>query len=408
MLSLFLGASCLAAFGCGGGGKNSGEDYTARAEYDLTEYSLEKYVSPIWSGTVSYAEAAFVMENENGVIEPIKLLYPIKNVVSVRSADLKTKYAEGTDYEVTEAGELKILKDGNIPYLAYSDYYHEVYTPDGLKTQIPASAPTGAYIVAETTKESAGMSAWCLAVTYTHAAAETVTAPENKSGVFEKLNAKLKNGQNLKAVYFGDSITAGWGSTAFEYVDRAPHSPMYADMAMDKLEAKFGIKIERKNYSISGNTSQQSYEDAVMDKVCDEKADLVIVAFGMNDGAGRSVADFSGTMQKIINKITAKSPETEVAVVLSMLPNEKVGFSQGSTLRIYHEQYPAEFKKLETKWENAGKSVAVANVTDVHKQMLARKVFQDTTSSNTNHPNDYMHRVYAQTLLKTLVGDKAF
>ncbi len=183
---------------------------------------------------------------------------------------------------------------------------------------------------------------------------------------------------------------------------------MYADLAMDKLEQKYGVTITRKNFSVSGNTSQQSYESPKMDEVCAENSDLVVVAFGMNDGAGRPVKDFSTTMQQIINKITKSSPDTEIVVVLSMLPNEKVGFSQGSTLRIYHEDYPEEFAKLEEKWASQGKHVAVANVTEVHKHILQRKKFQDTTSSNTNHPNDYMHRVYAQTLLRTLVGDNVF
>lgn len=421
LMSALLCMECIIVAGCGKNGGNSDNnndnnndsagdivDYTPLPEYDLQQFGLNKYVSPVWQGTVSYAEAAFVMENEAGEVAPLQLLYPIKNIVSVRSADLKTKYTEGIDFEVSEDGRLKILPQGNIPYLRYSEYYHETYTNDGLQTQIPAAAPTGSYIVAETTKDSPGMSAWCLAVTYTHAQEEVVSKPADKSATFERFTQKLRNGEEIKVAYFGDSITDGWGSTAFSYVDRAPYCPMYADLAMDRLEEKYSVTITRKNFSVSGNTSQQSYESSKMDEVCAEKADLVIVAFGMNDGAGRPVKDFSDTMQRIINKITKSSPDTEIAVVLSMLPNEKVGFSQGSTLRIYHEQYPEELATLEAKWQSSGKHVAVANVTEVHKQMLARKKFQDTTSSNTNHPNDYMHRVYAQTLLMTLAGEKVF
>ena len=415
IMSAFLCLACMGAAGCSGNGGNNEnnnggntEDYTPLPEYDLQEFVLDKYVSPVWQGTVSYAEAAFVMENEAGEIAPLRLLYPIKNIVSVRSADLKTKYTEGVDFEVGEDGTLKILSGGNIPYLRYSDYYHETYTDDGLKTQIPAAAPTGAYIVAETTKDSPGMSAWCLAVAYTHAQETAVAKPADKSATFSRFAQKLERGEEIKVAYFGDSITDGWGSTAFAYVDRAPYCPMYADLAMDKLEQKYGVTITRKNFSVSGNTSQQSYESPKMDEVCAENSDLVVVAFGMNDGAGRPVKDFSTTMQQIINKITKSSPDTEIVVVLSMLPNEKVGFSQGSTLRIYHEDYPEEFAKLEEKWASQGKHVAVANVTEVHKHILQRKKFQDTTSSNTNHPNDYMHRVYAQTLLRTLVGDNVF
>ena len=183
---------------------------------------------------------------------------------------------------------------------------------------------------------------------------------------------------------------------------------MYADLAMDALEQKYGVKIERKNHSVSGNTARQSYESENMDKVCAEQADLVVVAFGMNDGVERTPAEFADTIARIVNKINKQSPQSDIAVVLSMLPNEKVGYAQGTTLRKYQEGYPAEILKLEEKWRGAEKPVAAVNVTEVHQQMLQRKRFQDTTSSNTNHPNDYMHRVYAQTLLRTIAGDACF
>jgi hypothetical protein len=43
-------------------------------------------------------------------------------------------------------------------------------------------------------------------------------------------------------------------------------------------------------------------------------------------------------------------------------------------------------------------------VTSVSKAILERKDFQDTTGNNINHPNDYFYRMYAQTLLQTLIG----
>lgn len=121
-------------------------------DYDLTTFELGKYTAPIWEGQVSYAEGVFVKENAEGQTEPIPLLYPIDKIISVRSADLSVKYEEGKDYEVTEAGTLRILDGGKIPVLPYEQYYFETYTDDGLQTQIPASTPTGAYIVAETTR----------------------------------------------------------------------------------------------------------------------------------------------------------------------------------------------------------------------------------------------------------------
>ena len=66
-----------------------GEDMT---QYDLKAFDLDKYIAPVWDGAVCYAEAAFVRENEAGAVEPIRLLYDIETIVSVRSADLQTVY----------------------------------------------------------------------------------------------------------------------------------------------------------------------------------------------------------------------------------------------------------------------------------------------------------------------------
>ena len=47
--------------------------------------------------------------------------------------------------------------------------------------------------------------------------------------------------------------------------------------------------------------------------------------------------------------------------------------------------------------------VAVANVTEVHRHLMTIKRYWDMTGNNVNHPNDFLARLYAQTLLATLV-----
>ena len=49
--------------------------------------------------------------------------------------------------------------------------------------------------------------------------------------------------------------------------------------------------------------------------------------------------------------------------------------------------------------------LAVADLTQIHSDLLATgKQYRDMTGNNINHPNDYLIRVYAQVLLKTLIG----
>ena len=51
-----------------------------------------------------------------------------------------------------------------------------------------------------------------------------------------------------------------------------------------------------------------------------------------------------------------------------------------------------------------GQGDILVNMTDVHDHLLTRKRFVDMTGNNINHPNDYLIRVYAQVILKTLIG----
>lgn len=411
---LFVAVFLLLSFGCGSNVDKSSDDLLVDGsdsaiteedltKYDLASYDLDKYLDPYWSGKVSYVESAFVLQNEAGDIDPIDLLYPIDKIVSVRSSDLKTLYEEGRDY-VIENGKLLIKKDGTIPSLAYSDYYHETYTNDGLKTQIPAADGKGSYIVAEISKESKGMSEWCVACTYTHAESTVLTAPEDKSQTFSKLAEKLADKQDISIAYYGDSITYGWSATGLSNIDRDPHCPFYGDMVADAIEKKFDVVTTRKNYSVSGKDSAWAKEYDNYIEVANSKPDLLILAFGMNDGVVRTATDFVAYIKVIVKRINEKSPDTDIVVVSPMVPNDLVGYVSGSTLRKYQADYPAELALAEEYWAEREMPVAVANVTDIHLQMLQVKKFQDCTSSNTNHPNDYIHRLYAQVVLKTILG----
>ena len=166
---------------------------------DVTKFNLTKYLYPIWKGNTSYAEAAFVRESKDGYIDPIKLLYPIEEIISVRSADLTTEYVYGTDYYVDAEGCLCIIEDGNIPVLKYEDYYFELsdeeHKSNNLATKFPEANNRGwGYIRAEIGSGKPGMSAWTLAVTYTHSEDSIVTAPADKSEKFEEFLYKLQAG----------------------------------------------------------------------------------------------------------------------------------------------------------------------------------------------------------------------
>ena len=45
-------------------------------------------------------------------------------------------------------------------------------------------------------------------------------------------------------------------------------------------------------------------------------------------------------------------------------------------------------------------------MTGMHHALLKRKLFRDMTGNNVNHPNDFLARVYAQTILAVLEAER--
>jgi hypothetical protein len=50
--------------------------------------------------------------------------------------------------------------------------------------------------------------------------------------------------------------------------------------------------------------------------------------------------------------------------------------------------------------------VALADLTGVWTELLARKGYHDLTGNGVNHPNDFGHRLYAQVILGLLTDPR--
>ena len=155
--------------------------------------------------------------------------------------------------------------------------------------------------------------------------------------------------------------------------------------------------------------SASSLADACRDRqilegravICDSSHNLVVDcgcmrglipreegAIGMNDGSGRRPPEeFAALTQSIMADVRAKKPEAEFLLVSSICPNRE------ACLYGNQEDYPAALAAL------CGNGTVLANVTAVHQELLKRKRYMDMTGNNVNHPNDYLHRIYAQVLM---------
>ncbi len=123
------------------------------------------------------------------------------------------------------------------------------------------------------------------------------------------------------------------------------------------------------------------------------KPDLAIIAFGMNDAGGADMGKVAANVRGMMDAIKAAAPEAEFILVAPMLPN-----ADWDAMKM--ENFPLIRRALAGL---CGKGAVLADLTSVWTDLLKRKSFFDLTGNGLNHPNDYGHRIYAQTILALLV-----
>jgi hypothetical protein len=125
-----------------------------------------------------------------------------------------------------------------------------------------------------------------------------------------------------------------------------------------------------------------------------------LIGFGMNDG-GNSADTEKSLIAKIADSVYGQAPEAEMILLSTMLPNpEAVNGWFGN-----QHLYEAAFYRLADEYSARGLHCAVAPMTTMSRSVLARKHFRDYCGNNVNHPNDFMVRIYAQTVYTTVTGD---
>ncbi len=400
--ALLLAAACLAisvgaAVGCG---ENEPEP---EKEELMTyhEYNLKTYLSPLWKGEVVYNETLWFAGSQTA-----SLMYEPTEIVSVMSYDLKTTFEEDTDY-IVDGKDIIIPENGKIPYLSPS----ELYRTSPMNSFVQAlrrgedGQPDG-YIYAD---EGSTISAQQVVVTYRHKDQITWNLPKVETAKFPKTMAKLNGGEKIKVLFYGDSITVGANSS--EFIGYGPRAESYANMVKSYMQKRFpSATIDFKNNAVGGTDSNwginkktglagidniEAAEGNHFEKrVLNENPDLLFIAYGMNDQK-YDATEYKQNIKEMIEGVRAKNPDVEIMLVSGMIANPETYFDNKD-----YEAYQNALLELSKDYENIG----VATVYNSVKSVYTKKRFVDCTANNINHPNDYMMRVYAQTVLYSLFG----
>lgn len=338
---------------------------------------------PFWQGdTVDGESVLFIKDAKTGEARAA-VLFPIQDVLAVRNSAGDVTFEQGKDF---------VWKPGS----------REIVLPAG--SRIPSRSPEELRRPAKSQKyelthrdgngeiffggklEYAEMQT---CVTYRHALDLWKSAvPRFDANVLPRSVSRLVNRQSLSIVTLGDSISAGANASAL--YDAPPFQPAYPELLRRQLAERFRSQVDMKNLAVGGTDTAWGLKQ--INEVVAAQPNLVILAFGMNDSAGRSAADYQSNTKMMIAAIREKLPECEFILVAPMLGNR-------NWVRLKHEAFPQYRDALQ---ELVAPGIALADLTSIWSRFLELKQDWDQTGNGVNHPNDFGHRVYAQ-VLTTLV-----
>jgi len=313
-----------------------------------------------------------------------QLLFTPVEIQSVQRANRTQVFEEGTDYTVDAGGLISLAPGSQIPVL---DYY--AATTDPTYYRFTDIHGTPFYSPGGTIKHSD----YDVVVTYTFDhTVESLDAMAAGHWATKLTNAldRLRMRQPLNVTFFGDSITFG-GQASSLAPGAEPFAPAYPTQIIDALKARFGYdQINYANKAVGGTTSAWGLQE--IQQVIDTAPDLVVLAFGMNDASGGvPSATYKQNTESMIQAVRASNPNVSIVLVAEFSPNPEWG---GANYALRADNRDALYDLYST-YEN----IAFVDVGAVSRQVAARKKFQDFSGNNINHPNDFLHNIYADLIL---------
>lgn len=429
VLSIMCAASILlSATACGNNAENNNNPQVP--EYTVaTEYNLNDYIKPLWEEDIITHESIMFMDSDeyiyiekdsdpNGLpkfnAKPVsskKLLYPADEIYSVYSYDMKTEYIKGRDWDIYD-GKIVRYSDSEIPLMTEDFYYPETTENGAFESDV-----TGHKYILFGERDT--MTKWQVVVTYKHSGIWNGPMPTVQSEKIKSFIEKLEKGEEVTIVFYGDSITTGANSSGPMGI--TPNAPSFAQMITDYIAEKYGYTVSKEadpfnlnltanpfggekvihyiNTAVGGTTSTWGREE-LEERVLKYEPDLMILAFGMNEG-GDSMEKFTSSISELIGRVQAECPETDTVVVSTMMPHFRVKGFYGKQ----EQQEDALRTMIEENTLLNTSKIALAEVSSAHKFILENKEYYDMTGNNVNHPNDFLARIYAHVILTTMFGD---
>lgn len=338
---------------------------------------------PFWLSQTMEGESVLFIQDKAGEQPKASLLFEPTQILSVSSSSGEVKYQEGQDYVLKPGSRDILLPPGSrIVFRTPQD----LRRPAGSQRYRLTHQDGNGEILFGATHEYHDLQT---VVTYAHQGEWGGPRPSFAGDQLLRTVKRLSEKQPLTIALLGDSISTGCNASGWAKV--APFQPPYQDLLVMNLQAAYGAKVALHNFAVGGTDT--AWGLANIGKVIEAKPDLVILAFGMNDAAGRPADQYQANIRAMMDAVRRALPEAEFILVATMLGN-----ANWTTLR--HERFPQYRDALK---ELCGAGIALADLTGVWAELLRHKQDWDLTGNGVNHPNDFGHRVYGQVLSALLI-----
>ena len=352
----------------------------------LDRYDPSGARAPVWEGDTLYNESVLLVEDADGRAQA-PLLYPPEEILSVRDYTLKTTYAPGRDWSVSD-GQICRVPGSPLPCFPYEEFY--------CLNNPPADSVMN-YAFGRHILVGPGhvFQPRVVNVTYTHKGAWRWQKPAFKGDRLPRTLEKLRRGQPLTFVFYGDSVVSGDEVTSF--LNLEPHTPIWSEMFCRRLEEAYGSPIRLVDTAVGGTRMEWGLEH-LQTEVADYHPDLAVIGFGNNDRF--SPAEYKEKLAAMVADLRCTCPDTEVILMDPLTPNRFIARGDDGYMWNVFQPYYAQ-KNLELEQEISG--AAALEINRPHLQLQEIKRFHDMTANNINHPNDWFYRVVAQIASRLLI-----
>jgi lysophospholipase L1-like esterase len=315
---------------------------------------------PFWATTTMYGESVTFPDRGERTSDAALLFRP-HAILNVTSSGGDIVYEDRRDYAIDRAaGRILRLPDSRIPML-------------------PADRnPSDGALLYE----------WQTAITYAHDDVWTGYRAAYAGAALPRATGRTQRRERLTIAVMGDSISEGYDASGFHRF--APMQPPYPALVAAGLEQRCGCAIRLHNIAVAGATASDGVWET--SRLAAARVDLVIIAYGMNDASYAEAPEFKANIAEIISRVRNDAPQAEFILVAPMRPTDDCDYVDAARFPHYRDAL-ADLR---------GDGVALADLTVLWTDLLERKPAADLSGNGLNHPNDFGHRLYAQTILAML------